>query len=53
MTKRETARRYCCSFWKGACLFDQPCEPEKCSYWPIVAATAARATGKPKKGGTK
>ena len=50
MTKTETARKHCCNWHRGACLFDKPCEPEKCSYFPIVAATAARMTGQLKGG---
>ena len=52
MTKLETAAKHC-SNWcpaRKACLFDKACEPAKCSYWPVVEATAARAS-KPKNGG--
>ena len=50
MKKLDIARQHCCNWHRGACVFDKPCEPEKCSYWPVVEATAARASGTTTKG---
>ena len=50
MTKLDIASAHCCNWHKGRCVFDKPCEPDKCSYWPVVEATAARAGGKAKGG---
>jgi len=62
MTAHDLARLHC-SDWrvydfgplkgKPGCLWDKPCEPDKCSHWPVVEATAHRLAREPKKGGKR
>lgn len=59
MSDFNIARVHCCNWrvydfgplkGKPGCLWDKPCEPDKCKRWPIVEACAARAASMKKKG---